>query len=157
MSAGKGQQLEWVRATNGDIPATGIAEGVERDGRPLFIARAFYKGGLHPGKAAPHLADGGFELSWGGRVLRLNEYFVLCGDINRARWVPVSGAVPSAGSLRLVDGGHEESGLPLYIAKAAYNGSLQLGKAGSHLPNGMSFAFDNAERYKKDYFVLAYR
>ncbi|KAJ1647030.1 hypothetical protein J3B02_000037 [Coemansia erecta] len=151
------EQLQWVRAENGAIPATGIAEGVERDGRPLFIARAFYKNGLHPGKAAPHLANGGFEFSWGGQACRLSEYFVLTGDINRTKWVPVSGAVPNDDSLRLVNGGHEENGRPLFIAKADHAGSLQLGKAGNHLHNGMSFAYGNKELYKKGYFVLAYR
>ncbi|KAJ2596399.1 hypothetical protein GGF39_003466 [Coemansia sp. RSA 1721] len=156
-NTGHGQQLEWIRSQNGSIPATGIAQGVERDGRPLFIARGFYKGALHPGKAAPHLANGGFEFSWGGQAIRLNEYFVLSGDINRTKWVRVSGPVPQDNALKLVDGGHEENGNLLYVAKAEHRGSLQLGKAGNHLPNGMSFAYDNKEEYKHEYYVLAYR
>ncbi|KAJ2778785.1 hypothetical protein GGI15_004074 [Coemansia interrupta] len=115
-------QLEWVRATNGGIPSTGIAQGVERDGRPLFIARAFYKNGLHPGKAAPHLSNGGFEFAWGGGSHSLNEYFVLCGNVNRTRWVAVDGPVPKDTSLRLVDGGQEDYGDRLFIAKVAHDG-----------------------------------
>ncbi|KAJ2026653.1 hypothetical protein GGI06_000058 [Coemansia sp. S85] len=152
------QAFEWVKASNGAIPNNAIAQGVERDGRPLYIARAFFKGGLHPGKAAPHLANGGFATGYAGQAVELNEYFVLCGDINRAQWVAEKGPVPrQSHGLALVEGGHEANGEPLYIAKANYNNSQQLGKAGHHLGQGMNFVFGNHEQSQKEYVVLAYR
>ncbi|KAJ2508783.1 hypothetical protein IWW47_000430 [Coemansia sp. RSA 2052] len=150
--------FEWVKASNGAIPSNAIAQGVERDGRPLYIARAFLKGGLHPGKAAPHLANGGFATGYGGRAQELNEYFVLCGDINRAQWIPAHGlAKQQREGPALVEGGHEADGEPLFIAKANVDNSQQLGKASRQLRNGMSYSYGPAERNEKDYMVLAYR
>ncbi|KAJ2830518.1 hypothetical protein FBU31_001860 [Coemansia sp. 'formosensis'] len=150
--------FEWVKASNGAIPSNAIAQGVERDGRPLYIARAFFKGGLHPGKAAPHLANGGFATGYGGQTQELNEYFVLCGDINCAQWISQNGPVHKQDhGPALVEGGHEADGQPLYIAKANFNNSQQLGKAGYHLGNGMNFVYGDNERSQKNYMVLAYR
>ena len=36
----------------GAIPVEG---GREKNGEPLYIARAYYKDGIHPGKAGRHL------------------------------------------------------------------------------------------------------
>ncbi|KAJ2002305.1 hypothetical protein GGI04_003396 [Coemansia thaxteri] len=147
--------FEWVRASNGAIPSNALAQGVEHDGQPLYIARAFFKGGLHPGKAAPHLANGGFAMGWGGRTQQLNEYFVLCGDVNRAQWLPAHGPV-TADRRVLIEAGHEANGERLYVARANVDNSQQLGKAGTHL-GGMSFSYGGAERGQEEYMVLAYR
>ncbi|ORX72426.1 hypothetical protein DL89DRAFT_291591 [Linderina pennispora] len=104
-------RFEWVAARDGAIPPRAIAGGVERDGRPLFIARAFFKGGLHPGKAAPHIQNGGFAMGWGGGEHNLNEYFVLCGNANAVQWVAA---------------GKEADGVPLFVAKANFQNSQQL-------------------------------
>ncbi|KAJ2799318.1 hypothetical protein H4R20_004486 [Coemansia guatemalensis] len=152
------QQFQWVKQQNGAIPIHALSEGRESDGQPLFIAYGEFKGGLHPGKAAPHLADGGFALGWGGRAQRLNEYYVLCGDMNRAKWVDVQGGPARLdGSVRPVEAGREQNGKPLYVARASVGNSLQLGKAGPHLASGMSFAFGDGERNEKNYQILAYR
>ncbi|KAJ2075778.1 hypothetical protein IW146_000446 [Coemansia sp. RSA 922] len=149
--------FEWVKSSNGMIPSNAIAQGVERDGRPLYIARAFFKGGLHPGKAAPHLANGGFATGYAGHTVELNEYFVLCGDINRAQWIAEKGPVPKHDhGPALVEGGHEADGQPLYIAKANFSNSQQLGKAGHHLSHGINFTYGDNERSQDDYMVLAY-
>ncbi|KAJ1838175.1 hypothetical protein LPJ57_011209, partial [Coemansia sp. RSA 486] len=36
--------LQWVNASNGQIPPQAVQGGVETDGTPLFVARAMYKG-----------------------------------------------------------------------------------------------------------------
>ncbi|PIA17200.1 hypothetical protein COEREDRAFT_41061 [Coemansia reversa NRRL 1564] len=151
------QQFQWVKQQNGAIPLHGISQGGESDGRPLFIAYGEFKGGLHPGKAGPHLKDGGFALGWGGRAQRLNEYYVLCGDINRAKWINVNGPAKLDESERPVEAGREQNGQPLYIARATVGNSLQLGKAAPHLTSGMSFAFGDGERNEKNYQVLVYK
>ena len=43
----------WVPAVHGAVPAGSIAHGRERDGRPQYICRAVYDGGLHLGKVSP--------------------------------------------------------------------------------------------------------
>ncbi|KAJ1939190.1 hypothetical protein EC988_007383, partial [Linderina pennispora] len=50
--------FQWVSCSNGHIPPNAVQGGIERDGKPLFVARAMYKGGLHPGKAGPHIQKG---------------------------------------------------------------------------------------------------
>ncbi|KAI9481807.1 hypothetical protein LPJ78_002140 [Coemansia sp. RSA 989] len=149
-------QLQWVKASNGSIPERAIAQGSDTDGQPLYIARAYFKGGLQPGKAAPHLKDGGFVMGWGGRAHPLNEYFVLCGNASYIRWVPVTGPVKLDEGIRPVDAGHEAGGEKLFVGRASVGASMQLGKAGSHLNGGMSYAFGDGERNEKHYQVLVY-
>ncbi|KAJ1940536.1 hypothetical protein FBU59_003782 [Linderina macrospora] len=149
-------QFEWVAARDGSIPPRAIAGGVERDGRPLFIARAFFKGGMHPGKAAPHIENGGFAMGWGGREHNLNEYFVLCGNANAIQWVAVEGAVDANAPYRLVEAGKEADGEQLFVAKANFQNSQQLGKAGRHLRSGMSLGYGGREHNEMKYLVLAY-
>ncbi|RKP39716.1 hypothetical protein BJ085DRAFT_13622, partial [Dimargaris cristalligena] len=123
--------------------------------KPVYIARQFYKGGLHPGKAAPHL-DGCY-ICYGGKEIQLKEYFVLCGPAKALRWVACNGGVNFTGAnVQPVSECHEESGEPLFIAKTAYDGGEQLGKAGAHLKNGMAFPYSDKERTAKEYYVLAY-
>ncbi|KAJ2169689.1 hypothetical protein IW139_002533 [Coemansia sp. RSA 353] len=147
-------QLQWVKASNGYIPPRALCQGSDSDGQPLFIARAYFKDGLHPGKAAPHLKDGGFALGWGGASHSFNEYEVLCGAANSVQWVRATGPAKVEG-VRLVDAGHEASGL-LFVARASIGASLQLGKAGEHLMSGMSCAYGSGERNEKEYQVLAH-
>ncbi|KAJ1958671.1 hypothetical protein EC988_000172 [Linderina pennispora] len=149
-------RFEWVAARDGAIPPRAIAGGVERDGRPLFIARAFFKGGLHPGKAAPHIQNGGFAMGWGGGEHNLNEYFVLCGNANAVQWVAVEGPVDLHAPYRLLEAGKEADGVPLFVAKANFQNSQQLGKAGPHLSSGMSLGFGGREHNERNYHVLAY-
>ncbi|KAJ2087812.1 hypothetical protein IW138_004707 [Coemansia sp. RSA 986] len=152
--------LRWVDASNGQIPQGALAQGVDNTGQLLFIARGAYKGGIHPGKAAPHVPDGGFQLSWGGRAHSLNKYQVLCGDIERTRWVPVRGSVQSLldRKIHLVHGGNEADGsTPLFVAKTQVGGAVTLGKSGSHIRAGMSYPdATGAEQNESKYLVLAY-
>ncbi|KIL68915.1 carbohydrate-binding module family 12 protein [Amanita muscaria Koide BX008] len=72
--------LRWVSAHGKlqltDPRARPVEGGNERDGTPLYIARALYKGGVHPGKASPKL-DGAF-IPLDGKEKAVNEYEVLC-------------------------------------------------------------------------------
>lgn len=148
--------LHWVKSANGHIPSTALsAQGVERTGQPLYIARSHFKGGLQPGKAAPFLTDGGFAVGWGGTSHSLNEYEVLCGEANYTQWIPQQDALKTA-NLRLVEGGREADGRALYVARASIDNSLNLGKCGEHLAGGMSCAYGGRERVENQYMVLAY-
>ncbi|KAJ2757972.1 hypothetical protein IWQ56_006124 [Coemansia nantahalensis] len=145
----------WVSASNGVIPPDPVQGGMEKDGSPLFVARAMYKGGLHPGKMGKHIQDGGCCIGWGHKEINLGEYQVLCGDATQLRWVKQDGALQIQGFVP-VEAGHEEEGEPLYVAKTLYEGSQQLGKCGPHIKKGMSFPYGHKERTTDTYMVLAY-
>ncbi|PVU93619.1 hypothetical protein BB559_003227 [Furculomyces boomerangus] len=140
-------QFNWVLATDGQIPMNAVQGGIERDGKPLFIAKGVYKNGLHPGKAGPHLKQG-FCLSYGGKEVLLRQYYVLCGDSSKLRWVEQDGLL-NIQSFHPVEAGYEESGEPLFVAKTTFQGSQQLGKIGQHLKLGMNFPYDGKEKFAK--------
>ncbi|KAJ2001114.1 hypothetical protein GGI04_003867 [Coemansia thaxteri] len=147
-------KLEWVSASDGHIPPNPVQGGIEKDGSPLFVGRAIYKGGLHPVKVGQHLTGGGCALGWGHDEVRISDYQVLCGDANRLRWVKQEGDLDIQG-IKPFPAGHEEDGAPLYIAKTLHEGSQQLGKCGPHL-NRMTFAYGHKERDTLTYMILCY-
>ena len=66
--------IKWVEASDGYIPRNAVVGGDE-DGAKLYIARAFYKGGTHPGK----IKEGwnGCNIGYGGKEITLRNYEVL--------------------------------------------------------------------------------
>ncbi|KAJ2375822.1 hypothetical protein IW150_002335 [Coemansia sp. RSA 2607] len=149
------QALQWVSASNAHIPPNPVQGGIEKDGTPLFVARAFYKGGLHPGKAGQHLENGGCNIGWGHKEIAVDNYQVLCGDAANLRWVRQEGALDVQG-FRPFPAGHEETGEPLFVAKTLHEGSQQLGKCAPHIKKGMAFPYNHKERTTDQYMVLAY-
>ncbi|KAI8321595.1 hypothetical protein GQ54DRAFT_250918, partial [Martensiomyces pterosporus] len=147
--------FQWVSASNSVIPPNAVQGGIEKDGRPLFIARAMYKGGLHPGKAAPHIQKGGCSIGWGHEEVNVSEYQVFCGDASNLRWVKQEGALSIQGFVP-VQAGHEESGEPLYIGKTIVDGSQQIGKCAPHIKKGMAYPYAHKEKTTDDYMVLTY-
>ena len=65
----------WVPAVHGAVPAGSIAHGRERDGRPQYICRAVYDGGLHLGSVTPGSA--GCLLAAHGSAIVRGSYQVL--------------------------------------------------------------------------------
>jgi hypothetical protein len=65
----------WVAASGGQVPDGAVALGREKDGTPLFAARAQYQGGLHLGKV--RLAFGAANIPYGGKEVKVNAYEVL--------------------------------------------------------------------------------
>ncbi|KAJ2160707.1 hypothetical protein GGF46_002065 [Coemansia sp. RSA 552] len=147
--------LQWVNAAGGHIPPNPVQGGIEKDGTPLFIARAAYKGGLHPAKIGHHLENGGCNLGWGHKEVAVANYQVLCGDASKLRWVRQEGPLNIKGFVPF-SAGHEETGEPLYIAKTMHENSQQLGKCAPHIKKGMSFPYGHKERTTDKYLVLAY-
>ncbi len=64
--------LQWIPASYGQIPMNAIAGGYEEDGA-LYICRAHYRGGYHPGKVVGQNCN----FSWGGREIVTSHYQVL--------------------------------------------------------------------------------
>jgi hypothetical protein len=65
----------WKPAVNGNIPDGAVVAGHEKDGQPLYVARAVYMGGVHPGKV--RLAFGAANIPYGGEEVKVNPYEVL--------------------------------------------------------------------------------
>ena len=59
----------------GPIPKNAIGLGVEGDGKMLYVCRAPYKGGWHPGKIRAGFK--GCNIGYGGREVTVGTYDVL--------------------------------------------------------------------------------
>ncbi|KAJ2000288.1 hypothetical protein GGI04_004214 [Coemansia thaxteri] len=153
-NASSSRTFQWISAADGFIPANAVQGGVEKDGTPLFVARAMHKGGLHPGKAGKHIQNGGCAIGYDHKELTLREYQVLCGDASQLRWINQDGGLLIQG-FKPVDAGHEASGEPLYIAKTLVDGSQQLGKCAPHI-KGIAYPYGHKEKNGSQYMVLAY-
>ncbi|ORX94950.1 hypothetical protein K493DRAFT_315259 [Basidiobolus meristosporus CBS 931.73] len=145
-------QLEWVFASKGQIPPNAVQGGVEPDGKPLFVARQFHDGGLHVGKAAPHL--GGLNIGYGGKEVHFDDYYVLVGDARCLKWVEAKGPVQPQNWIPL-EGGHEQDGKELFIGKTRYEGGEHIGKVGTHFKQGINFGYGGKEKQADSYYVLS--
>ena len=67
--------LSWSSARGGHVPDGAVIAGREADGQVLFICRAKYKGGVHPGKIRSEFK--GCNIPWGGREQAISQYEVL--------------------------------------------------------------------------------
>lgn len=80
----------------------------------------------------------------------MEDFEVLVGDINRLRWVPLSGKFHLKNlGYRPIEGGHESNGTPTYVAKAPHKGAVHPGKVGDDW-DGTSTSW-NSKRIKIDY------
>ncbi|KAH7909989.1 hypothetical protein BJ138DRAFT_1009742 [Hygrophoropsis aurantiaca] len=83
-SHGSPLPLVWILVEDNRIPPNAVPFEKDRNGCPLFIARALIEGELHIGRAAPHLT-GGALISYGGRERTIKSYEVLvCAS--QLRW-----------------------------------------------------------------------
>ncbi|MHC1688545.1 MAG: DUF3421 domain-containing protein [Methanothrix sp.] len=112
--------VQWVSASYGGIPYGAVVCGHESDGTPLYLARAYYNGGLHPGKVRSEF--GSANIAYGDDEVKVNPYDVYCGG---GMWVSASGGAVPAGAVIC---GYDTNGEPLYAARAYYAGGLQIGK-----------------------------
>lgn len=114
--------LEWVTIDRGDRLPRNIVTGGYQSNPPatLYVCRAPYRGGAHPGK----LYNGACNFGWGGsEIVEPSRYEVLTSR-RTLRWVPASyGAVPP----RAIEGGYQHDAR-LYICQARYRGGMHPGK-----------------------------
>ncbi|KAJ3079612.1 hypothetical protein HK102_003665 [Quaeritorhiza haematococci] len=150
-SAAVKPKVAWVLTTGNEVPANAIPGGAEKDGEPLYIARAFIEHGVHIGKIGRHMTNA--NIPYGGKEVSVSTYEVLVGDQNAVRWVDRSGALVTDG-LNLVEGGREPNGSPLYIAQAAYKGGVHPGKAGAAFKKGAMIPYGGDEEHVLNYRVL---
>ena len=80
--------------------------------------------------------------------MKVNQYEVLVGDMNRLRWVPACGKLNVASlGYHAVEGGQENDGSRLYIAEAPYNNVVHPGKASEHLEGMWLLCQDDKRQY----------
>lgn len=116
---GGGGNACWVPASGGELPPGAIVGG--QDGEPIYIARARFNGALIPGKLVP--SHQVCYVPWSGTENGVAEYEVLCGS--GGSWIPTSGdAIPGSA----MPAGETEDGEPLFIGRAAHEGTLTVGK-----------------------------
>ena len=70
-----GDIFGWQSAEGGHIPDSAIVAGREAHGEEIFVCRAAFEGGIHPGKIFHTM--GTCLVPWGGREHHLHEYEVL--------------------------------------------------------------------------------
>ncbi|KAI8614151.1 hypothetical protein BC830DRAFT_1128840 [Chytriomyces sp. MP71] len=143
--------LEWMRV-GGPLPSNAIQLGRDTDGTPLYAGRAAFEGGWHVGKI--HLNE--LKIGYGGKEHTIqNGFEVLCGSPHGITVLPQTGAVNLAGLMKQpIDAGHEANGDRLFLAIFDDNGSVQVGKAGTHLMNGGSYCYAGKELSALQYRVV---
>ena len=135
---------DWVRVTDGRMPANALRAGNEADGTPLYIARGNQEGGLHPGKVRANALEA--YIPYGGREIAVRDYEVYVGT---GTWQEVRPGqrVPTTA----IAGGRETDGTPIYIARATIEGGTHPGKA----KGGEGwFPYGGQERYVSPFQVL---
>ncbi len=110
----------WVSASDGDAPSGSLLSGHEASGEKLYVCRANYNGGTHPGKARN--AFGAWNIGWGGKEVPVKQYetYVIWQETK-------DGKVPSSA----IVAGKESDGTKLYICRANYEGGVHSGKVRS--------------------------
>ncbi|KIJ49686.1 carbohydrate-binding module family 12 protein [Sphaerobolus stellatus SS14] len=144
----------WVLAHGKNIPQGAIVAGEEHG--KVYIARAFYEGSIQVGKAGPQYEKGAV-IGYGHKEIHLETYEILLGDSNGIRWIEHKGNLKAyeLGNVRLVEGGREANGSPLYIAQAQHDGVTVPGKASDHF-DGALIPLKGTEKKESHYKVLAY-
>ncbi|HEY9881491.1 MAG TPA: DUF3421 domain-containing protein [Leptolyngbyaceae cyanobacterium] len=112
--------LQWTSASAGQVPE-GAVLGGEGGGHKLYVCRANYQGGVHPGKTV----ENNCNIGYGGQEILVPDYEVLVQPASVAlQWRPSSnGQVPETTVL-----GGQEPGRALYICRASYQGAMHPGK-----------------------------
>lgn len=115
------KEIAWIDMMQGQpLPPDAVVGGFQPVPRAtLFVCRANYNGGLHPGK----LYDGRCNIGWGGDEVSLPQYQVLVSR-SRLHWIPSSdGRLPP----NAIQAGYQQDG-PLYVCQARYRGGMHTGK-----------------------------
>lgn len=117
---GKLPPPRWVTAKSGRLPR-GAYVGGQEPGRKLYVCRAAYKKGVHPGK----VVAGKCNIGWGGKERALKSFQVLVANSKSFRFVN------SKQGARLPKGtfiGGKEPGRTLPVCRASHRGGWHPGK-----------------------------
>lgn len=131
---------DWVPSEEGQpVPRDAVRGGRERQDT-LYVCRAAYQGGLHPGK----LLAGKCLIGYGGKEVGLSRYEVLVGA-REGMWAP-----PGRNFEGALEGGRED-GRVLLLCRADYSGALHPGKVVSGVCN---FGYGGKEVSAREFEVF---
>jgi hypothetical protein len=136
--------LQWIDMSNGEPLPAGAVIGGNQPSPPfnLYICRAEYENGMHPGK----VVAGNCNISWGGEEIILPYYQVLVSR-QPLGWISANyGQVP----MNAVAGGYQTDGT-LYICRAHYHGGDHPGKV---VGQSCNFGWGGREMSTRHYQVL---
>jgi hypothetical protein len=145
----------WVLNRGKSIPQGAITTGREHSWN-LYICRAFYDGGILLGKASDVFEKGGV-IGYKDKEHAIDTYEILLGNMNQLKWVRTRGKLDlnSLGA-KPVEGGNENDGSPLFIAKAHHKGADHPGKASDRF-KGAYIPYGGGEELIEEYDVLCYQ
>jgi hypothetical protein len=151
----QGRPATWVLNHGKSIPQGAITTGREHSWN-LYICRAFFDGGILLGKASDVFEKGGV-IGYKDKEHAIDTYEILLGNMNQLKWVRTRGKL-NLDSLRArpVEGGNENDGSPLYVAKAHHKGAEHPGKASEKL-KGAYIPYGGGEELIEEYDVLCYQ
>lgn len=129
---------------NGHLSRMAKSAGYDTDGKQLFVCRARFKGSLQPGKT--WRGYGKCNIAYGGKEYIRSRFQVLLGH---STWRPVS-------SRYTFKAGRDTDGKTLYICRAPYRNSLQLGKTWQGY-NKCNVSYGGKELLLSRYTVLAHQ
>ncbi|NOT38337.1 MAG: DUF3421 domain-containing protein [Saprospiraceae bacterium] len=109
---------QWLQF-NGTLPNNAFIAGQDNDLKDLFIARGYYRNGLHLGKF--RRGDSFALIPWGGEEIRINAFEIYTGT---GTWVPVVRDLPN----NSISGGFQEN-LTFFISRGTQGGRNHPGKA----------------------------
>lgn len=139
-------EFAWVPAQDGFVPRGAVVGGNESNGERLFVCRAAYHGGFHPGKL--RAAFKGCYFGAGGGEHMAPSYEVLVGG--PGVWVSAhDGVVPP----NAVAGGREGDGERLFLCRAAFEGGVHGGKLRAAF-QGCNISYGRKEHTIRQYQVL---
>uniref|UniRef100_A0A0W0F0R5 T6SS Phospholipase effector Tle1-like catalytic domain-containing protein n=1 Tax=Moniliophthora roreri TaxID=221103 RepID=A0A0W0F0R5_MONRR len=108
--------IQWVQGQRRLVPPNAIQGGKQSDGTLLYVARAPYQDGLHPGKTNDQI----MSISYSGKEITITSGFeVLVGNQSAVTWVQCSGAfsLSQLGDAMPVVGGYDADGKTFYVAQ----------------------------------------
>ena len=145
VSAPQAASARWIDMANGNVPPKAQPAGNEANGQPLFLCRATFNGGIHPGKIRTEF--GGCNVAWGGQEHKVTNYQVWVGDL---KWrADSNGNMP--GNARLP--GNEANGEKLGVCRASFQGGLHPGKIRTAF-GGCNIPWGGQEHMVPNYQVL---
>jgi len=135
-------KVSWISASDGQTPAGSLKGGEERDGTPLFVCRAKYRNGLHPGK----LIGKNCNITYGGTQIVVSSYEVLT-NVKNPDWQFASNGQIFEGTVQ----GGQELDRRLFICRVPFNGGLHPGKV---IARNCNIPFEGTEIVASDYELL---
>ncbi|XP_064214053.1 uncharacterized protein LOC659212 [Tribolium castaneum] len=145
------QAFRWVDSSiaYGSVPPTALQGGMDGDGHPIYVGRAYHEGDLIPAKVIP--GKNAAYVSHNGQEHLVENFQVLCKQY--FEWVQShAGHLPPGA----VQGGHTSEGEPLYIGRAYHEGSQTIGKI--HPSHGVCYiAYGGEEIACPEYETLVLR